>query len=86
MSKIDRLPFHVRIADKEGRATTGFTRPWNTVCTIVEGVAPATGFTAMTGTSDDTTARDTASITTEQLAERVKALEDRLAKLTVPTT
>ena len=35
-------------------------------------------YTAMSGTADRTTAYDTATITTEELAERVKAMEDDL--------
>ena len=37
-----------------------------------------TGFTAMTGTADASTEYDTSTITLEQLAERVKAIQDAL--------
>lgn len=37
-----------------------------------------TGWTAMTGTADKATARATSTITLEQLAERVKAIQDAL--------
>lgn len=79
---IGRLTAQVGVVGKEGLATSGFSFLWDKICKVLEGtVNRSTTYVAMTGPSSDAVVYDTTTITTPQLAARLKALEDRMTGL-----